>query len=272
MSFKQNRWLIFSVRLALTAVFLLPIFWMLSASFMPLGNPLPTTFQLFPDQATLANYRRIWQIVPFAKFLLNSLLVVLLAVPLTIVTSSWAGFAMSQLPDKRQQQLILLSLLVLLIPGIALWMTRFLLYKWLGILDTRLALIMPAFMGSSPFFVLMFYRAFHRIPKPIFEASRLEGATVFETWKAIAMPQVRATIAGVGLLAFILYWGDFNSPLLYLSSESSYTLPLALQLLQQMNRSDWPLLMAGAVLVTAVPILIFILFQPLLRGTHDDKK
>ena len=256
------------VRVGVTAVFLLPIFWMLSATFMPAGQPLPTTFQLLPNPFTLENYGRIWQIVPFGRFLLNSLLVVFTAVPITIITSSWAGFAMSQLPQSRQRQLILLSLLILMIPGIALWTTRFILYKWLEILDTRWALIMPAFMGSSPFFVLMFYRAFRRISKQTFEAALLEGASVFTSWFTIGMPQVHSTTIGVGLLTFILYWGDFNSPLLYLSGESRYTLPLALQLLQQMNRSDWPLLMTGAVLATAVPVILFFIILPLLRA--DD--
>ena len=93
----------FFLRLLFTAVFLLPIFWMLMASLMPTGVPLPTTFRLIPNPATFENYGRIWQIVPFGRFLLNSLLVVMTAVPITIMTSSWAGFAMSQLPDRRQR-------------------------------------------------------------------------------------------------------------------------------------------------------------------------
>ena len=144
------------------------------------------------------------------------------------------------------------------------------LYRWLGILDSRLALILPAFMGSSPFFVLMYYRAFRRISKPIFEASRLEGASVFASWRFIGMPQTYSTTLGVALLTFILYWGDFNSPLLYLSDQGKYTLPLALQLLQQLNRSDWSLLMTGAVLVTAVPLILFIVILPLLRNPNPD--
>ncbi|MEM7331809.1 MAG: carbohydrate ABC transporter permease [Chloroflexota bacterium] len=260
----------FLLRLLLTAVFLIPIFWMLMASLMAPGVPLPTTFRLIPDPVTLENYGRIWQIVPFGRFLLNSLLVVITAVPITIMTSSWAGFAMSQLPDARQKRLITLSLLILMVPSIALWTTRFMLYRWLGILDTRLALILPAFMGSSPFFVLMYYRAFRRISKPIFEASRLEGATVFESWRYIGMPQIYSTTLGVGILSFILYWGDFNSPLLYLSDQSKYTLPLALQLLQQLNRSDWPLLMTGSVLVTAVPLVLFIIILPLFRNINPN--
>lgn len=249
------------MRLIVTAVFILPLIWLFSAALHPVGRPLPTSLSFSLD-LTLENFSRVWNLVPMGRFTLNSLLVVILAVPITLVTSSWAGFSMAQLPKPSQRRWVVLSLAVLMVPGVALWATRFLLYARLGWYDSILALIAPAFMGSSPFFVLMFYRAFRRIPKPIYEAGRLAGAGVLASWWQIGMPLARPTAVGVAILSFVLYWGDFVSPLLYLRSESRYTLPIALQLLQQLTASDWPLLMAGAVLATAVPIGLFLLIQP----------
>jgi multiple sugar transport system permease protein len=234
---------------------------MLTAALHPVGRPLPLTLSFSLD-LTLTNFSRIWRLVPLGRFTLNSLLVVALAVPLTLVTSSWAGFSMAQLPKASQRRWIVLSLAVLMVPSVALWATRFFIYKFLGWHNTIWALIAPAWMGSSPFFVLMFYRAFRRIPVVIYEAARLEGSGVLANWWQIALPIVRPTAIGVALLTFILYWGDFISPLLYLRSESRYTLPVALQLLQQMSPSDWPLLMAGAVLATIIPVGLFLLLQP----------
>lgn len=260
---------LFVVRLLVTAVFLLPLLWMAAAALIAPGSPLPQTLQLLPGDRTVANFGRVWRLVPFGRFLLNSLLVAATAVPLTLLTSSWAGFSMAQLPRSRQRQLVVLSLAVLMVPGIALWSTRFLLYRWLGLLDSFWVLIVPAFMGTSPFYVLMFYRAFRRIPVAIFEAARLEGATVWQAWREIGWPLARPTAVGVGVLSFVLYWGDFVTPLLYLSDQKRYTLPLALQLLQQMSRSDWPLLMAAAVMTTAVPVLLFLLIQPYLARVNE---
>jgi len=149
-----------------------------------------------------------------------------------------------------------------MVPGVALWSTRFFIYAWLGWYNTILALIAPAFMGTSPFFVLMFYRAFRRIPVAIYEAARLEGAGVLTSWRQIGLPIARPTAVGVALLSFVLYWSDFISPLLYLRSQSRYTLPIALQLLQQLTPSQWSLLMAGAVLATIIPVALFLLLQP----------
>jgi multiple sugar transport system permease protein len=211
---------------------------------------------------TVRNFSRVWQLVPIGRFMLNSLSVVALAVPLTLITGSWAGFSMSQLSRASQRRWVTLSLAVLMAPGVALWSTRFLIYEQLGWLDSIWALIAPAWMGTTPFYVLMFYRAFRRIPADIFAAARLDGAGVYQAWSLVALPIVRPTAVAVALLCFVLYWGDFITPLLYLSSESHYTLPVALQLLQQMSRSDWPLLMAAAMLATAVPVIIFLLAQP----------
>lgn len=252
-------WVKRAVRGIVALLFVLPLLWMTVTAFYEPGTPLPTTLRLLPENPTLDNFGRIFATVPMGRFTLNSLLVVALAVPLTLVTGSWAGFAMAQLPQRAQQRWIVLSLAVLMIPGIALWSTRFVIYRQLGWIDTYWAIIAPAWMGTSPFFVLMFYRAFRRVPAGLYDAARLDGAGVLRTWASVALPSARTTAVAVALLSFIVYWSDFINPLLYLNSERNYTLPIALQLLQQMDRSDWPLLMAAAVWSTAVPILLFVI-------------
>ncbi|HSM55632.1 MAG TPA: carbohydrate ABC transporter permease [Candidatus Sulfomarinibacteraceae bacterium] len=250
------------LRLLVAVLFLLPLLWMTSAAFYRPGVPLPTTLRLLPEQPTTDNFARLWQLLPLGRYTLNSLLVVALGVPLTLLTGSWAGLGMARLPRRSQRRWVVLSLAVLMAPGIALWSTRFLIYRSLGWYDTVLALVAPAWMGTSPFFVLMFYRAFRRIPQAIYDQARLDGSGVLQLWWRVALPMARPTVLGVALLSFIFYWGDFISPLLYLNSESGYTLPVALQLLEQMTRADWALLMAAAVWTTAIPVLLFLLLQP----------
>lgn len=259
---------LFGVRVVITAVFLLPIFWMISASLHPRATPLPTYLNLLPQGLTLENFVRASELIPVGRFTLNSLQVVLVAVPLTLLTSSWAGFAMAQLPRRSQQRWVLISLIVLMVPGIALWSTRFLVYEQLGWFNSVWALAAPAWMGTSPFYVLMFYRAFRRIPTAVYDAARMDGAGVLDSWWHIAFPIARPTAVGVGLLSFVVYWGDFISPLLYLRSQNHFTLPVGLQLLQQMGKSDWPLLMAAAVFTTAIPVGLFLLLQPYF-ARHD---
>ncbi|MCA9924617.1 MAG: carbohydrate ABC transporter permease [Anaerolineales bacterium] len=263
MSFKGGGLIL--LRLAAALLFLLPLAWMVTASLHPPGEPLPTSLQIWPVRLTLANYGRIFQLLPMGRYTLNSIMVVTLAVPITLVISSWAGLGIARLSKASQQRWIVLSLAVLMIPGIALWSTRFLLYRQLGWYDSIWALVAPAWMGTSPFYVLMFYRAFRRIPLGIYDAARLDGAGVLQTWWWITLPMARTTAVAVALLTFVLYWGDFISPLLYLRAGDLTTLPVALQTLQQLSRSDWAVMLAAAVWTMLIPIVLFLLLQPIFN-------
>lgn len=262
----------FLLRLGVALLFLLPLIWMIFTSLYPPGVPLPTSLRLLPDQPTLRNFSRVFELVPIGRYTLNSLLVAGLGVLLTVITGSWAGLGMARLSQKWQQRWVIISLAVLMVPGIALWSTRFFIYERLGLIDTYLALLAPALMGTSPFYVLMFYRAFRRIPAALYDAAHLDGTSVLQLWWHVALPIARPTLIGVTILAFLFYWADFISPLLYLSDPDLLTLPVALQLFQQLSRSEWALLMAAATWATLVPLMLFILVQPYFARVSDTQK
>ncbi len=153
-----------------------------------------------------------------------------------------------------------------MIPITALWLTRFLIFAWIGLTNSHLALIAPALMGASPLFVLLFYWSFRRIPREQYESARLDGATPFIAWRHIGLPQVRPALLAVALLAFLLFWNDFINPLLYLKSTRLYTLPVGLMQLQELDKSNWPLLMAASALVTLPPVGVFLWLQRALLG------
>jgi multiple sugar transport system permease protein len=182
-------------------------------------------------------------------------------IPVTLLVASWAGFAIAQLRDGHRRRLAALAVGLLLVPVTALWLTRYLVFRQLGILDSLLALIAPAFMGSSPLFVLLFYWAFRRLPAELTDTARLEGAGPFTVWRRVALPLALPTVVVVALLTFLLYWSDFLGPQLYLRSQELYTLPVGLRQLQTLDRTNWPVLMAGSVLLAAPAVLVFAVVQ-----------
>jgi multiple sugar transport system permease protein len=254
------------VPIVVAGLFLLPLLWMTTASLRPPGQPPPTTVEWLPASPRLDNFTSVFELLPFGRYLLNSLAVVLLAVPLTIVTASLAGFAMALLERTSRVALVILSVALLMVPITALWLTRLLLFRWVGLTDSLLALVVPALAGSSPLFVLIYYWTFRRVSAEVFEMARLEGAGPWMTWRRIGLPLARPSTVAVAVLTFILYWSDFISPLLYLRSQDLYTLPLGLRQLQQLDPADWPLLMAGAVMLTLPAVLFFLLVQRLFLG------
>jgi multiple sugar transport system permease protein len=248
------------------AIFALPLIWLIAASLRQPGLPAPRSVEWLPDPIVPGNYARIFELLPLGRYALNSLIVAALAVPITIVTASWAGFALAQLTGRGPRRIVVMSIGLLMIPLTALWLPRYVLFAWLGWIDSYAALIAPAFMGTSPLFVLLFYWTFRRVPREVFEAARLDGASALGVWWRVALPLAAPTVAAVGLLTFLTYWSDFVSPLLYLKSQNLYTLPVGLRQLQQLDRSNWPLLMAGAALVTAPAVAAFLAVQRYFLG------
>jgi multiple sugar transport system permease protein len=249
------------VSIAVAAVFLVPLLWVVSASLRAPGLAPPRGIEWIPDPVSLEAYQRLTELLPFGRYLLNSLLVVGVAIPVTVVVASWAGFAIAQLRDVHRRRLVALAVALLLVPVTALWLTRYLVYRQLGILDSLLALMAPALMGSSPLFVLLFYWAFRRLPAELADTARLEGAGPFTVWRRVALPLAVPTVVVVALLTFLLYWSDFLGPQLYLRSQELYTLPVGLRQLQTLDRTNWPVLMAGSVLLAVPAVLVFAVVQ-----------
>ncbi len=244
--------------LCVAFVFAAPAFWVIIASLRPPGAPLPSAFAQLPDSFEWSNYLRLFDLLPFERYLLNSMIVAALAVPLTVIIASWAGFAIAQLPEGMRNALLAGAIIVRMMPVTALWLTRFLVLNELRLIDTYAALLAPVWMGSSPLFVLIFYWSFRRVPTEVIESARLDGLGAFAIWARIAMPLAHPATGAVCVLTFVQYWSDFINPLLYLKSESRYTLPVGLRILQQMDLTGWSLLMAGATIMTAPIILLFI--------------
>ena len=249
------------------AFFLLPLLVMVSGSLRPAGLPPPQGIEFVPHSPTLDSYRRLPELVPLWTWLRNSTVVVTLAVPITVLVASWAAFGMRLLPRQARRSAVLLTLAVLLVPVTAVWTTRFAVFESVGLVDTYGPLVAPAFAATTPFYVLVYLWSFTGLPDSQLEAGRLEGASSWQLWRRIAMPQAKLATVAVAVLAFTVHWANFIDALLYIDSQSLYTLPLGLRLLQLLNPTDFPLLMAGAVIATAPPVAVFLLAQ---RIFFDD--
>jgi multiple sugar transport system permease protein len=247
--------------IVVAVLFLLPPVWAISSALRAPGQPSPRTLDWIPDPIAWGNFRAAVELVDLDRYALNSVIVAAFAVPLTLVTASWAGFAIAQISQRWRLRLIALSFVALMVPLTAVWLPRFILFKEAGLIDKRLALIVPAFGATSPFYVLLFLWTFMRVPAEVYEAARLDGAGAYRVWAGIALPLARPTTMAVAVLSFTHYWSSFIEPLLYIRTTENATVPLGLHALYQLDRTDWPLLMAGALLVTIPVVLVFVVAQ-----------
>jgi multiple sugar transport system permease protein len=234
---------------------------MFSGALQAPGRPPPDGFDLIPDVAHWENFSTITTLLDLWGQMRNSVLVVVVAVPLTVLIASWAGFTIVTGSPRARRGLIAASVVAMMIPTTALWVPRFVLFEWLGLIDSLLVLMVPALMATSPFYVLIFALAYSRIPKQLFDAARIEGLSPSRTWATIAWPLARPAAFAVAMLAFVFHWSNFTDALLYLRSEATYTLPLGLRALQTFEVTLHPLMLAGAAIATIPSLIAFLIGQ-----------
>jgi multiple sugar transport system permease protein len=255
--------------IAVAILFLLPLWYMISGSLREPGTAPPRSPELLPTPLSTTSYDRAFDLVDLGRHTVNSLIVSALTVPLAVLVASWAGFAFLLLAGRTRSVMIGLSFAALMIPVTALLVPRFTLFRWLGLTDTWVPLIAPALLGLSPFYVLLYYWSFRRLPPELFEAARLEGMQPFALWRRVAMPLVKPVTIAIGLLVFIATWGNFLDPLIYIFDPDLYTLPLGLRSLSSLDRTNYPVLLAGAVVATIPVVAAFAVAQRYFL--HEDR-
>ncbi|HEV2814356.1 MAG TPA: carbohydrate ABC transporter permease [Solirubrobacteraceae bacterium] len=256
--------------LLVALLFVAPLTFLVSGALREPGL-LPTdTFALVPDPVTTAAIERAFDLVRLGRLFLNSAIVALIAVPIAVVVASWAGFGMVLLPAKARRLAVGLSLVLLMVPLAALWLPRFVIFRSLGFVDTWVPLIAPALLGMSPFYVLLFYWSYRRVPRDLIDAGRLEGLGAFGLWWRVASPLVRPTTFAVGALAFVTTWGNFIDPLLFINDPDRATLPLGVHSLAAVGPTGFPVVLAAALVATLPAVIAFALVQRrFLQNTRE---
>ncbi|MCB0116546.1 MAG: carbohydrate ABC transporter permease, partial [Caldilineaceae bacterium] len=183
--------------LTLALLFVTPLLWVVLSSLRPVGLPPPRTLEWPTLPLAWVNYVEIFHIVPLGRQIGNSFFVSSVGATLTLVTASWAGFVMAQLPARLRRWLVLFAVALLMIPGPVVWLPRYVLFASVGLIDTYAALFAPAIMGARSLFVLMFYWSFRRVPLELFESARLDGAGALTIWRRIALPASLPTVLAV---------------------------------------------------------------------------
>lgn len=252
-------WWHHALAVVVSIVFLLPLLVMVSGSLRRPGSPPPRSPELVPTDPSLTSYREAFELVDLGIQLRNSLLVSVVATAIAVASASLAGFVIARGTRRVAVVLIGLAVVGIVVPPTALLVGRFTLYRSIGMLDTYAPLVAPALYGVNSLGVLMFAWAFSRIPPSLFEMAEIEGVSPVTAWRRIAMPLSRPMTVAVATLAFVTTWNDFLSPLVFLTSQELFTVPLGLRSLQLVGGQDVPVLLAACVVATVPVMVVFLL-------------
>lgn len=212
-----------------------------------------------PDPPTLDNFVQGWQAVPFGRYALNTIIITASASVGTVLSAALVayGFARFRAPDREILFTILISTMML--PPQVTLVPTYMLFNYLGWVDTFKPLIVPSYLGGGAFNIFLLRQFFRTIPMELDEAARIDGAGSWSILWRVILPLSRPALVTVGVFSIVYHWNDFFNPLIYLNSEHNYTISIGLKYFQNAYGSTQINLMMAVALLALVPILLFFL-------------
>ncbi|HEY2955349.1 MAG TPA: carbohydrate ABC transporter permease [Candidatus Eisenbacteria bacterium] len=241
------------------ALTLAPLLWMVAASFMPTGQASVFPPRLLPDPPVADHYRALFARLHLARAFANSAAVAVIATALSVLINGMAGFAFAKLRFTGRDRIFRLLLVGLVIPVQVGMLPLFLLFKSLGLANTLAAVVIPS--TATIFGIFMVRQYALGIPDDLLDAARIDGASEARIFASIALPQLRPILVTLAVFTFLSTWNDFLWPLVVLSDDRRYTLPVALASLSGEHVQDTELMMAGAVLTVIPALVVFAILQ-----------
>lgn len=245
-----------------TLIVLLPFFWMLVSSFKSQRElfAYPPTF--LPSVWKWENYKQVLSAgsISFFEMFLNSMKVTLPVVVLNITFSSLAAYAFARINFPFKKLIFMMFISSMMIPAAVVMIPRFLLFTNLKLVDTYLPLILPSAFGTA-FSIFLLRQFFMTIPKDLEEAAVIDGCGKFRIWATIIVPLSKPIIATLSVFLFQGTYNDFMGPLIYLNSDTKFTIQLGLASFRNSFATRYDLIMAGSMLALIPVLIIYIVCQ-----------
>jgi raffinose/stachyose/melibiose transport system permease protein len=239
------------------ALALVPLLLMVSNSFRTNADLITDPLGL-PSPPTTASYVEAWTTGNFATYFGNSLLVTVGAVAISTAVATMAAYALARGRSRIFRWLEALFLSGLMLPIHLAILPIFYLFDGLGLIDSRLGLMLMYAASGIPFSIFVLTTFFRQLPEELEEAAALDGATSWQTFWRIMVPLVRPALATVAVFRFVPIWNDFLFPLVLLRNEDKYTLPVGLTSFFGENATNYSAVFAGLV-ITTVPLIVLFL-------------
>ena len=253
---KTSTIIAFTLMLLGSLTMVLPFLWMLSTSLKESRLVFDFPPQWIPDPIDWANYVEVWNIVPLATGLRNSLIVTTLVVVVGTLSSTMAAFAFAKLDFPHKRTIFVALLATIMVPIVVLIIPQFLLYVEIGWIDTLLPLIVPGLLGNVT--MIFFLRQYMLgLATDLLEAAKLDGAGFFRIYWSIFLPLCKPAIAANVIIVFMATWNDYLGPLIFTNSPENATVQLVIASFSAyyQEQTDFPMVMTASI-IAVVPVVI----------------
>lgn len=247
--------------LAVSILFLIPIFALLMTSFKSPSEIYGSDFHWLPEKFLWSNYIEAIHKINFLQCFLNTLYLAFFNIIGVTLASSLAAYAFSVLQWKGREVVFMITLATIMLPDMVLTVPQFMLFKYLGFYGTMLPLILPYFCGL-PFYIFLLRQFFLTIPVELAQSARVDGAKELTIFGDIYLPLAKPVLMVVALFQFLISWNDLLKPSIFLIDEKQYTLSLGLQQYQsKLGGAEWGPLMASVVIMILPVLILFLITQ-----------
>lgn len=258
---KISKSIIYIILFFISFVCLVPFYWMIRSSLMDMSQIFTMPPIWIPKPIKFSNYKEALTMLPFGRYFLNTLFVVVFTVLGTVITSSLCAYSFSRIEWKGRDTVFGILLTAMMIPFAVTLIPTFIGWQKLGVVNSYAPLIVPAWFGGGVFNVFLLRQFFRTIPKELDEAARIDGAGHFTIYSKIIIPLSKPSLIVVSLFSFMGSWNDFLGPLVYLNDGDKFTLSLGLMQFQGMYSAQWQYMMAAATVVLVPIVIIFFIGQ-----------
>lgn len=246
---------------ALAFIWVFPLLWAVSTSFRPPGSLGSQIASLWVQHPSLANFREAWNSAPFMRLYYNTAVVVFGVLGAQLVTITLAAYAFARIEFPGRDLLFRLFLLQLMVAPSSLILPNFVTIKTLGLLNTRLAIMIPYF--ASAFGTFLLRQTFRGVPRDLEDAAAIDGCTTFRTLWHVFIPLARPTLVAFSIVSVVYHYNEFLWPLIITDTDRARTVTVGLASFTQSAEAaaQWNLIAAGTVIVILPLLVLFVLFQ-----------
>jgi multiple sugar transport system permease protein len=252
---------VYGALILLSAIFLIPLAWMVTTSFKQQGQVFAVPPVWLPDPWMIENYPEAARRAPLWLWLRNTVTITIVATVGNVLVSSMVGFGFARIRFPGRGPLFILLLATMMLPAQVTLIPRFLLFKNLGWTDSFLPLILPSWFGGGAYFVFLVRQYYLTLPLDLDEAARIDGASNWRVWWNIIVPLSYPVLVAIGIFAFVAHWNEFLEALIFLNSESLKTLSLGLRAFLAPSDASWHITMAASMWLVAPMMLVFFVGQ-----------
>ncbi|MNJ47296.1 carbohydrate ABC transporter permease [Paenibacillus fonticola] len=249
---------------AIAILMLYPIIWLFMSSFKESRTIFATASQLIPQSWDFGNYAAGWSGVggqPFAQFIVNSLVIVILATIGVVITSALVAFGFGRLDFRGRNLWFALMMVTLMLPHDVVLVPQYIIFSKLGWLNSIKPIVIPNYFGA-PFFIFLMIQFIRSIPMELDEAATIDGCDKFRLFYRIILPLIKPALATAAIFSFYWRWEDLIGPVLYLNSPQKYTVSMGLKMfLDSESGSNWGAMFAMSIVSLIPVVVVFFIFQ-----------